>query len=145
MSDQRGDVDRQIERDPRDALLDELLRAAAAEPQPLPPGLIDNVERFIAGRCRRRRRRMLVGLAAAAAVVLFACGWWAKRSLDPGAPGVRSPRPVPTVARSASAPVAEVTVSAGPDTIAVPVRQGHPRVTIYRLYAAVGPPRPERR
>jgi len=127
-----------------DALLDELLRAAAADRAPLPPGVAEDVERFIAGRCRRRRRT-LAGLAAAAAVVLFACCWWAKRSLDPGAPGVRSPRPVPAVARSASAPVAEVTVSAGADTIAVPVRQGHPTVTIYRLYAAVGPPRPERR
>jgi hypothetical protein len=131
------------EGDVSDALLDELLRAAAAEPQPLPPGILDDVERFIAARCRRGRRRMLIG--AAAAVALFACCWWAKWSLDPGAPGVRSPRPVPAVARSPSAPVAEVTVSAGADTIAVPLRQGHPRVTIYRLYAAVGPPRPERR
>jgi len=128
----------------RDELLDELLRAAAAEREPLPPGLIEDVERFIAKRCRRRRRA-LAGLAAAAAVALLVSGWWARRALDPGAHSVPSPRPVPVVARAASAPVAEVTVSAGPDTIVVPVRRGHPRVTIYRLYATVGPPRPEPR
>ena len=127
----------------RGELLDELLRAAAAEREPLPPGLIEDVERFVAKRCRRRRA--LAGLAAAAAVALLVSGWWATRALRPTAPGGPSPRPVPVVARAASAPVAEVTVSAGPDTIVVPVRRGHPKVTIYRLYATVGPGQPERR
>ncbi len=143
MSEKPGDVDPRIERDPRDALLDELLRAAAAEPQPLPPGLLDDVERFVAGRCRRRRRRMLAG--AAAAVALLAACWLATRAINPTPTGGPSPGPVPMVARAASAPAGEVTVSAGPDTIVVPVRRGHPKVTIYRLYATVGPGQPERR
>ena len=134
------------EGDASDAMLDELLRAAAAQPAPLPPGLIENVERFIASRCRRRRRRRaLVGLAAAAAVALLVSSWLARRSLDPTAPDVPSPRRAPIAAQAASAPVAEVDVSTGPGTIAVPVRSGNPRVTVYWVYTAVGPQQPKQR
>jgi len=125
------------ERGPGDALLDELLRAAAAEPQPLPPGLLDDVERFVAGRRRRRRRRMLVGAAAAAAVALLASCWLAMRTVNPTRTGLPVPGPAVIAAKAASRPAEKVTVTTGPDTIAVPVRTGHPKVTIYRLYPAV--------
>ena len=128
----------------REELLDELLRAAAAEPEPLPPGLVEDAERFIVKRCRRRRRA-LEGLAAAAAVALLVSGWWAMRALDPTVPGAASPRPAPVAAPAALQHIDEVTVSTGPGTIAVPMPCGNPRVTIYWLYAAAGPGQPERR
>ena len=130
------------------ARVDELLEAAAAEPEPLPPGLLDQVERYVGARCRRRRRTWVGG--AAAAVILLAAGWVATRVLSTApngaAPGGRGDgRSVPAVVRAASPPVRAVSVDAGPGVLAVPISTGNPNVTIVWLYPAIERPEGERR
>ena len=132
----------------RAARIDELIGAVAAEEDPLPDGLIDDVERFIVG--RRRTRRWAIGSVAAAAAVLLVAACWV---------GMQTPEPAPRVAalpearqdlavarptRPTPAPVAAVIVSAGRDVIAVPVNTSNPKVTIVWLYEAVERPDPQR-
>jgi len=132
----------------RAALIDELIDAVAAEEDPLPDGLIDDVERFIVA--RRRLRRWAIGSVAAAAAVLLVVACWV---------GMQAPEPAPRVAalpearqdlasasptRPTPAPVAAVIVRAGPDVIAVPVNTSNPKVTIVWLYEAVERPDPQR-
>jgi hypothetical protein len=137
------------EGDASDAMLDELLRAAAAEPEPLPPGLFDDVERFIAARCRRRRRA-LAGMAAAAMVLALAACWLATRMPRQAPQGVAvhdvpEDRHAPALVQPASQGVQRVTVDAGRGLIAVPIRTGQPNFTIVWLYQAVEhPPREPR-
>jgi hypothetical protein len=119
------------------ALLDELLDAAAAEPEPVPPGLIDDVEAFIIERCRRRRAWLGAACAAAATVLILVTCWLAARM--PWGPPTGPARPGSPVVRAGPPPAPAVSVDAGPGVIAVPIRTGDPKVTIVWLYPAIDP------
>jgi hypothetical protein len=138
------------ERDSDDVLLDELLDAAAEHLEPLPPGLIDDVERFVADRCRQRRRALGGITAAAAMVALLAACWVVVRALDPGRPLTPPPDGVaqhlpPVLVQDTSRDAEPVTVDVSPRTIAVPMETSHPKMTVVWLYQAVERQKPEPR
>lgn len=160
------DADEAVPEGPGMAVVDELLDALAAEPEPLPPGLIDEVERFMVG--RRQHRRWALAAAAAAVAGLVATCWlatqFARRAPQGAAPPpvasafTERPREEPGLAAASgpwdvgrllggraggSVSRGGVTVEPGPGLLAVPVRTDDPKVTIFWLYETVGAPEGE--
>jgi hypothetical protein len=121
-------------------LRDCLLARACTALKPVPPGLIDRIDR---GLRRARRRRVFArttGLAAAGILICLLATWF----IVPGAPENRS-KPSPALTKGTRPPepppdprsLVQVTVENPSDVIAVPQKTDSPSVTVIWLYPTI--------